>query len=182
MYFHVSMVNVGNVNIPLDEEKELYYYGPLNDLFADSFLVASQEFLKANLETENVKKRKAIFLALVEMVQNISEYGKKHIEGILPRSCIMLNIYDSEVVIRTANMVFEENSKAIEKRFKELVLLSGEELNQQHKKALLNNESLGLYMIQKMEDSDLSWKIEKDDNNYIWLYLQLNVRYGDAAH
>ncbi len=182
MYFHVSMVKVGNINIPLDEEKELYYYGPLNDAFSDSFLVTAQEFLKANLKTESVKKRKSIFLALVELVQNVSEYNQKHFESFIPRSCTMLNIHATEVFIRTANQIVDEDVGAMKERFQKLLSLSEQELEEYHKDAMLNNKSLGLFMIRKMDNSQFAWKIQKDDENKTWLYLQLKTKYGDTTH
>lgn len=62
---------------------------------------------------------------------------------------------------------------------KKLESSNWEDLRAEYKRALFDGDSLGLIMIKRMKDADLSWEILKKEDKS-WLSLELKIDYGKA--
>ena len=160
-------------------EDELEYWGPLNHTFCNSFLTMANSFFERFLEGMDIKTVKAVFSAFVELVQNVSEYNEDRLSPNIPASYVNVGIKDGHVMIKTANQLLAEDVKELKLRLENLDAYSEEELKDQYKTALLNNKSLGLIMIKKMQNAHLNWEIHEQDNQH-WLLVELKIDYGKA--
>ena len=160
-------------------EDELEYWGPLNHSFCNSFLTMANSFFEKFLEGKEIKLVKAVFSSFVELVQNISEYNEQNFAANIPSSYVNVSVLNETVIIKTANQILSKDADAMVKRMEELDQSSLEDLKEKYKNALLNNQSLGLIMIKKMEKSKLDWEVNQQDENYR-LLVELKIEYGKA--
>lgn len=160
-------------------EDELEYWGPLNHIFCNSFLTMANSFFEKFLEGKDIKFIKAVFSSFVELVQNISEYNEQNLAPNLPAAYVNVSFKDRFVLIKTANQILVEDVDSMNKRMQNLDASSPEDLKNQYKYALLNNQSLGLIMIKKMINAKLDWEINQRNNTH-WLLVELKIEYGKA--
>lgn len=167
--------------IPIDEN-QLSYWGPINPNFSDSFLNMANVFLDRFYKSKPLINLKKIFSSFVELVQNVAEYNEKNELTKLSQSFMNLSIEDDYVSILTSNQILECDVSSVKTIFNELFSLKENEVLERHKKALLNNESLGLLMIKKLQNAEFYWELIKDNKNNNWLNVKLKVYNGDITY
>ncbi len=165
-------------HLPLKED-EIEYWGPVNNDFCNSFLAMGNAFFDRFLDKLDSKFSKTVFSAFVELTQNVSEYNEANFSDDLPQSYINLKVLSNSIFIKTANRILLEDVKPFENRMQKLESWNWEELRAEYKKALFEGDSLGLIMIKRMKDADLSWEIFNKEDKY-WLSLELKIDYGKA--
>lgn len=165
-------------HLPLKED-ELEYWGPLNHTFCNSFLTMGSKFFEKNLEGMEMKTLKGIFSAFVELVQNASEYNEENFETNIPQTYVGARVHSDLVYIRTANQILRKDVEKLKLRLERLESLSDEELKEEYKDALMNNKSLGLIMINKMQNASFEWEFQENQDQ-IWLSVELKIEYGKA--
>jgi hypothetical protein len=160
-------------------EDELEYWGPLNHVFCNSFLTMANSFFEKFLEGKDIKFVKAVFSSFVELVQNISEYNEQNLVPNIPPSYVNVSVKEDFVMIKTANQILLKDVDPMIKRMQDLDASTPEDLKEQYKYALLNNQSLGLIMIKKMSNAKLDWEINQQNDTH-WLLVELKIEYGKA--
>lgn len=160
----------------------LFYWGPIGHQFSDCFLTMGNVFLQKYFEGESVKKIKGIFSSFVEMVQNLADYNEGTYSNGFPQSLVSIEVLEQEVVILTSNMLEKKDVADIESRFSNLLSLNGSELIEAHNHAILKGQSLGLFMLKKMEESKLSFEINENQIGEFWLNLKLKIKYGTTKN
>lgn len=160
----------------------LQYWGPVGHKFSDSFLTMTNDFLQKYFENESVKKIKGIFSSIVELVQNVADYNEIRFSNGFPNSLIGVKVLESKVMIFTKNKLDSEDVKMLDTLFEKITSLSGTVLESEHKNAILNGKSLGLLMIQRLDESKFDYKIETDQAKESWLHLQLAINYGSTTN
>ena len=165
-------------HLPLKED-EIEYWGPVNNEFCNSFLAMGNSFFDRFLNNLDSKFSKTVFSAFVELTQNVSEYNEAKFKDDLPQSYINLKVSENSIFIKTANRILLEDIKPYEERMKKLESSNWEDLRAEYKRALFDGDSLGLIMIKRMKDADLSWEILKKEDKS-WLSLELKIDYGKA--
>ena len=81
-----------NVNSDIQRKKEIFnlpyqkdqleYWGPINSIFADSFLTMGHTFIYQYFNSLDSKRLKSVFSSLVALVQNISAYAENNYKEI----------------------------------------------------------------------------------------------------
>ncbi len=154
------------------------YWGPLEHSMSDNILVMLEVFLKNQTELNSDKKFKSLFSSCVELLQNISDYNQKAGDE-LDSSCFLeIRALNDKVLVQTRNNIIEKDVESIKEKFQILFSMDENLLEESHKHALLNGESLGLIMLRRVEDSDFEWNIDQDKNNKYWLSLKFSLNYG----
>jgi len=161
------------------KEDELEYWGPLDHHLSNSFLTIANNFFTRYLGGQDIKTVKTVFSAFVELVQNVAEYNESKLENHIYPSYVKVGFHGHEVHIKTANQLLSKDVDLLRERLEGLESASSEELQQKYKDALINNKSLGLIMISRMDNTTLNWEIHQQENQY-WLQVALKITYGKA--
>lgn len=85
-------------------------------------------------------------------------------------------------MIFTKNKILSDDVLSLKFLLKRITGLIGNDLESEYKDAILNGKSLGLLMIQRLEESKFDYKIEINQENESWLHLQLAINYGSTTN
>lgn len=161
------------------KEDELEYWGPLNHAFCNSFLTMGNNFFEKHLIDLEIKTVKTVFSAFVELVQNAAEYNEENFQSNIPQTYVNVKVQDDTVFIKTANQILSKDIDKMISRLESLDTFTLDELKNEYKDALINNKSLGLIMIKRMENATFEWEIQEYEGQN-WLSVELKIQYGKA--
>ena len=126
---------------------------------------------------------KNCFIALTELVQNISDYNK-NAKTIKNNTELNLKVCSSHLTLTSRNLIRKDHLANIRSIYKDLFSLSMNELDIKYREAMLNKKSLGLLMVRKLKDSSFAWCIEDHtcEKQLFWLKTELKYFYGTTAY
>jgi hypothetical protein len=156
------------------KQNELEYWGPTDREFSNSFLAVAKDFLERT-SIEKIDQKK-IFTAIIELIQNISEYYELAYENLACYPDVYFNVFysNNRIEVKTVNKLKAEDVKALSELFDSIFSLSNSELEIERAKAIIKGKSLGLIMIRRMENAYFNYSIQRigeDD----WLLFDLKI-------
>ncbi len=156
------------------KQNELEFWGPIDTSFSNSFLAVAKDFIgRSSLGKVDQKK---VFTALIELIQNISEYYEIAFknESCPADSYLNLKYQDDRIEVTTANKLKIEDVAQLTKLFDEIFNLSHSDLDIARAKAIVKGKSLGLIMIRRMKNAYFNYSIQQigKDN---WLLFDLRI-------
>ena len=158
---------------------QLEYWGPVNHVFADSFLTMGHTFLYQYFHHFSGKLLKSIFSSFVEMVQNVSEYNELAFNDNYPQSYVRLKDDSGEILINTANKIKNEDLLSVKTIFEDAFRIEKSLLFEEYKTLLMNNGSLGLIMLRRLKNSTVEFTFSEEEGEH-WLSLELKISYGNT--
>ena len=156
------------------KQNELEYWGPSDKDFSNSFLAVVKDFLsRSSIEKVDQKK---IFTAIIELIQNISEYYESAYKNLAcyPDVFFKITYNKTQLAVRTANIIKNEDVKKHSEFFNTIFSLSKSELELARTNAILEGKSLGLIMIRRMEKANLNYAIQQISEDD-WLLFDLKI-------
>ena len=159
---------------------QIEYWGPVNHVFADSFLTMGHTFIYQYFSNLNSKFLKSVFSSFVEMVQNVSEYNEENYQDNLPQSFVRLRDGGGHVVINTVNRIKTEDKLSVQTIFEKAFSIPKEELLAKYKRLLLKGESIGLIMLRKLKNTDIEYSLSENQEGETWLSIELKMNYGNT--
>lgn len=165
--------------LPYNQD-QLEYWGPVNHVFADSFLTMGNTFIYQYFNNLNSRFLKLVFSSFVEMVQNVSEYNEENYRDNPQQSYIRLKDEGGKIVIATINKIRQEDFASVKAIFENAFAIAESELQNEYKRLLLKGGSLGLIMLRKLKDSYVEYSLAEDNEGEIWLSIELKMNYGNT--
>ncbi len=159
---------------------QLEYWGPVNHIFADSFLTMGHTFIYQYFSNLNSTFLKSVFSSLVEMVQNVSKYNEENCQDNLPQSLIRLKDGGGHVVVNTVNRIKLEDKLYIQSIFEKIFSIPENELFDEYKRLLLKGESVGLIMLRKLNNTNIEYSFSENQEAEAWLSIELKMNYGNT--
>ncbi|MFT6165459.1 MAG: hypothetical protein ACJAV5_000292 [Vicingaceae bacterium] len=166
-------------NLPYDED-QLEYWGPINTIFADSFLTMGHTFIYQYFNTLDSKRLKAVFSSLVGMVQNMSAYAENSYEDVHHQVFIRVRDGGQHVLITTANRISLKDKLSLQTIFENKFAIPEAELEAEYRNMLFNGGGLGLIMLRKLKDATLEYSFSEKQEGEIWLGIELKMNYGNT--
>jgi len=161
-------------NIPLKQD-ELEYWGPVNHQLSDAFLSMGQDFLESYLKKVPRIKRKKIFTAFIELIQNIADYNEKNAKQ-NAAAFVKLSVEKNQIFIFTISELYNGDDIKVIEILDHIFNIKPAEIKERYKVALMNNKSLGLIMLRAMADSALSYEV-KTDNLKTFINFNFRMKY-----
>lgn len=159
-------------------DKSLSFLGQLTIERSDELLQKAYKLITNNEELYDRIRAKEIFSCVVELIQNIAEYNKEKSSGDIPESSVSIQLNAEQALIKTSNWILKEDIPDIKQKFNDLFNLEPETLQLKYKNALLQGNSLGLYMLKKTRHCNFNWKLEIGENEQAILHLEMILYYG----
>lgn len=166
------------LNLPFSND-QLEYWGPVNHVFADSFLTMGHTFIYQYFKNLDAKFLKSVFSSFVEMVQNVSEYNEENFKESYPQSFIRLKDEGNCIVINTVNQIETADKLSVKTIFEKAFAVPEEELQVEYKKLLFERKSLGLIMLRKLKNATVQYNFS-ENNEEVWLSVELKMNYGNT--
>lgn len=179
-----------NVNSDIQRKKEIFnlpyqkdqleYWGPINSIFADSFLTMGHTFIYQYFNSLDSKRLKSVFSSLVALVQNISAYAENNYKEIQYPVFIRVKDGGQHVLITTANRINLKDKLSLQTIFENTFGIPEEELEAEYKKRLFAGGGLGLIMLRKLKDATLEYSFLEKQEGESWLEIELKLNYGNT--
>lgn len=149
-------------------------------------VVESLEQSVTNLEKDR-KVRRKITNVFIEVFQNIGYHGIKDPEFSSSDMIIVISLPKS-YKIGSTNLIRKDQKEFIRTKIDEINAMSPEELREQYKHALSNNEmsdkgtaGLGFIDIARKSGQQLYCEFEDVNDKYVYFYFETRVLKSDAA-
>lgn len=162
------------------QKDQLEYWGPVNHVFANSFLTMGHTFLYQYFNNLNHKFLKTVFSSFVEMVQNVSEYNEESYENNYPQSFLRLRDGEGYIHICTINKIKAEDKVAVQAIFESTFSIPTDQLAAEYKRLLFEGKSLGLIMLRKLANAKAEYSFTENEEGEIWLSVDLKINYGNT--
>lgn len=158
------------------EENRKEYWGPVSKDFTDAYLDALYDDIRSSQIAEK-RSHKKVFSALTELLHNVTNYNIDNFLDDIPPSYVSLEFLNKTAVLRCYNVVLESSVSEIQNIFGKLASIPKLGYDHIYRKKLLQQESLGLLLLNRNEGTGFHWEFCKE-NGKNWLKIIITVNYG----